>query len=514
MSFWDKVKAASAAKGTGRSMSTAGSKVSGLDTANLPLPVIKPGLRTKAVYVTKSNRGGEVISKDDMELANTDILTFREDKTPEMLRKLAVASPSISSSVDAYIRTAITESYTLVAYNMDGSFNVEATTSLQQIVKRMDVLKNYDEGFNTTRSIRSLSESLAKDLRIHGSCACELVLDEAYMPTRIQPISVTQIEFKIDSDGSEHPMQKHEDGDIDLDIPNFFYMALDLELNQLYPDSPYESAIQGVLFYHEFINDLRRAVKSAVHSRVRVTLDADSLWAHIPPEYKGDPLLEAQYFQDQIADVESVINSLRPEDALVYLDNMNVDYMTAGNNSHSQEVERLHAVIGNVIAIGTKTPATILGQSSKSSNIASTETLLFMKNVEGAVQMKLNEFYSQIFTLAVRLLGFDVIAEFKYKRIDLRPEAELAAFRSIDQSGTLELLSLGLISDAEASIRLMGRLPNPEAPMLSGTGFHNGAQTLTSNAYTNTTPTAAEQDMSSDAPKGEKGKNGGQPNVA
>ena len=59
-----------------------------------------------------------------------------------------------------------------------------------------------------------------------------------------------------------------------------------------------------------------------------------------------------------------MINSLRPEDALVYLDNMNVDYMTAGNNSHSQEVERLHAVIGNVIAIGTKTPATILGQSS------------------------------------------------------------------------------------------------------------------------------------------------------
>ena len=177
-------------------------------------------------------------------------------------------------------------------------------------------------------------------------------------------------------------------------------------------------------------------------------------------------------------------------------------------------MERLHAVIGNVIAIGTKTPATILGQSSKSSNIASTETLLFMKNVEGAVQMKLNEFYSQIFTLAVRLLGFDVIAEFKYKRIDLRPEAELAAFRSIDQSGTLELLSLGLISDAEASIRLMGRLPNPEAPMLSGTGFRNGAQTLTSNAYTNTTPTAAEQDISSDAPKGEKGKNGGQPNVA
>ena len=178
-------------------MSAAGSKVSGLDTANLPLPAIKPGLRTKAVYVTKSNRGGEVISKEDMELANTDILTFREEKTPEMLRKLAVASPSISSSVDAYIRTAITESYTLVAYNMDGSFNVEATTSLQQIVKRMDVLKNYDEGFNTTRSIRSLSESLAKDLRIHGSCACELVLDEAYMPTRIQPISVTQIEFKI-----------------------------------------------------------------------------------------------------------------------------------------------------------------------------------------------------------------------------------------------------------------------------------------------------------------------------
>lgn len=510
MGIWKKLTEALAKTSSGGTSPSKGS-TSGLDTSSLTIPDIRPGNNSQAVYATKANRGGDPLGKTDLNAANTDILSFRSgDSTTEQLRKYAILSPSISSSIDAYLRTAITESFTLVAREMDGSFSVEATKALNQIVLRMDVLKNYEDGFNTIDSIRSLSESIAKDLRLYGACSCELVLDENRLPTRIQPISVTQIEFKLDNDGREQPVQKHEDGDIDLDIPNFFYMALDRELTEIYPNSPYESAIQGVLFYHEFINDLRRAVKTAVHSRINVKLNAEDLWKRLPAEYRGNNDLESKYFQDQISQVENLVNGLRPEDALIYLDNMEVNYMTAGNNSHSQEVERLHTIIGNIISIGTKTPATILGQSSKSSNIASTETMLFMKNAEGAVQMKLNEFYSRIFTLAVRLLGYDVVAEFTYKRIDLRPDAELEAFKQMRQSNTLELLSLGIITDEEAWITLKGRLPHDGAPKLSGTGFHGSTPSgLIENPYSNTSQTAAEEGMTSDAPKGAKGKNGG-----
>ena len=86
-----------------------------------------------------------------------------------------------------------------------------------------------------------------------------------------------------------------------------------------------------------------------------------------------------------------------------------------------------------------------LGHEVGSSNVASTTTLIFMKNAQG-IQLKLNELYSRIFTLALRLHGLDVYAEFAYAPIDLRPESELEAFKSVKQSRVLELLSLGMLA--------------------------------------------------------------------
>ena len=58
-------------------------------------------------------------------------------------------------------------------------------------------------------------------------------------------------------------------------------------------------------------------------------------------------------------------------------------------------------------------------------------------------------------------MGLDVVVKFTYADIDLRPEADLAAFRQTQQMMTLEKLSLGLITDEEASLTLTGKLPPP-----------------------------------------------------
>jgi hypothetical protein len=84
--------------------------------------------------------------------------------------------------------------------------------------------------------------------------------------------------------------------------------------------------------------------------------------------------------------------------------------------------------------------------------------------------------YSRMLTMAMRIMGYDVIVEFKYADIDLRPKAEMAAFAQTNQQMVLELLSLGLVSDAEASLRLTGKLPPAGYKPLSGTMFKQGAQ--------------------------------------
>ena len=56
-------------------------------------------------------------------------------------------------------------------------------------------------------------------------------------------------------------------------------------------------------------------------------------------------------------------------------------------------------------------------------------------------------------------------------RLDLRPDAELAAYRAMNQSAELELLSLGLKEDNEVCITLTGRLPPKGYKPLAGTMF-------------------------------------------
>jgi len=136
--------------------------------------------------------------------------------------------------------------------------------------------------------------------------------------------------------------------------------------------------------------------------------------------------------------------------------------------------------------------------------MASAETLLFMKNAEGSVQKKLNEMWSRVLTLAVRLFGQDVYVEFKYDSIDLRPDSELEAYKAMRQERTLALLSLGFISDDEASLTLTGSMTPAGFKSLSGTGFHEPAP-VEAGGNPNSQTSAMNKNKKKGAPQAPKG---------
>ena len=427
-------------------------------------------------FLKSAPNPANILPRDDRRLANTDVTTFRsESDSRATIRKFVAASPDLSAAVFAYLRTGITDKYTAVAKNMDGTFNPEATATLQGVIQRMDVLGDYRDGFIGMNSIRSVSESLAKELVMYGACAGELVLDKTAMPKRIQPVSVTQIQFKADKDGTLKPIQKTSTGEIDLDQATFFYISLDQDSLDVYASSPIESAIQAVLFSEEFTNDLRRVIKKVIHPRQQVVIDEDKLRKSIPQDIINDPEQVTAFFNSVISSIEQKLSNLRPEDAIVTLDTLGISLENNGNASLSDEYTFVKETAQGRLAASTKVPAIALGYSSASSNIASTESLLFMKNANGVVTAKLNEFFSRSFTLAVRLLGYDVVVDFKYAPIDLRPEIEQESFKQTRQMRTLELLSYGFLSDEEAALELTGKLPPAGFKPLSGTLFHKSA---------------------------------------
>lgn len=474
-----------------------------------PPPRTKGKFTAYPSYLSSTSTSSDTsLSMTDRRLASTDITRInRSQGTRAFLRDFAHSSPDISAAMFSYLRVAITNGYTAVARNPDGTFNADGTQLIQQLLVRFDILPALYEGFAGMGSMRSNSESLGKEIFLYGACSLELVLGNDRLPLRLQPISTTGIEFKPKGDVLK-PIQKVGGVEISLDIPTFFYTALDMELLSAYASSPIESAIKPALFSEEFQADLARVVKRAIHPRVRVTIDEAAFRKNAPPAASNDEEAMLAYMTQTVADIEEKINNLRPEDAIVHWDSINISMDNNGNISLSKEYETLQALANSKLATGVKAPPAILGHGAGSSNIASTETLLFAKNVAGAIQYKLNEIYSRALTLAARLHGLDVYVRFDYAPIDLRPESELEAFKALKQSRFLEMLSIGMISDEVAALELTGTLPPAGAPKLSGTFFKSKSGASEGGpAEPSNSGSTLNQNLNPDTPTAVKGQN-------
>lgn len=477
-------------------------------------PIVVPKVPNKAQAApsfskrTATTRGDQTLSATDRRTANLDLLTLRNGtSTKATIRDLSAVSPDLSASVWAYQRLVVTRGFKAIARNQDGTVNPEATQLVQQLLARFNFLTDYTDGFSGMSSIHAVAEALAMELRLYGSCSMEMVLDKARLPNRLAPISTTQLTFVDDGSGYAYPVQKLNGVEVNLDVPTFFYEALDQDLLQAYSNSPLEAALQAVLADTEFTNDVRRVIKRALHPRLDATIDQELFRKSIPHEIQGDQDALKAYQANYISAVESTVNGLEPDDALVHFDSVKFDYLNNGNVTLNREYETLQGMVNSKLATGTKAPPAVLGHGSGSQNVASTETLLFMRYCEG-VQNKINSMLSRALTLGVRLFGLDAYVQFSFDRIDLRPDSELEAFKAMRQSRILEQLSIGLLSDEEAALELTGSLPPAGAPRLSGTFFKAGASdpNAQTNPYSNTGATnGGPQDQRPGTPTQTKG---------
>lgn len=456
------------------------------------------------------------ISDTTPDITNTNIVNYRYLSTKQdVLKALTYSSPDISQAVNSLLRFAIPDDYTIIAYTFDGKIDVNATHFVQALAARFDCLPPDYDGFYTQSDLRSTSESLLRQLVTYGAMSSELVLSTDRLPSFIRPISVKGLKWENKGNRAIPYIELTSGGasnKVYLDSPLFCYTSLDQDLDEAFSISPLTAAVQPVLSSEDFKNDLRRAFRKAALPRIKAIIDSEKFKESLPASIKFDEEKLATYMTSLIADLESRLNNLNPEDALVFFDILEIDHHSAGNISFHENIKEYKNLLDANIASGVKTLPSILGRG-ESQSVASTESMLYLRYVEG-MQEKLNSHYSKKFTLAARLYGFDVYCHFKYADPELRPKSELASFEAMKQSTVLERLSFGFISDEEASIELTGRLPSGDFTPLSGTQFTVN-KTAVENPYSNTsvtgegvTATKNQKDTKSDAPTGKKSASG------
>ena len=331
---------------------------------------------------------------------------------------------------------------------------------------------------------RACAESMIKCLNIAGSFGSELVLGKDGLPQMINVFSTRELKYE-ERVGKIYPYLVINGTNVYLDSPLVDIQNLDLNPESPYTFSPYTAAIQPVLSDLEFANYLRRAFRKANIPRVTAEIIMEKWLAGLPAEIKFDPVKLKAAADEIIFSIQSELNQLNPEDALVNFDSVKIQHLSAGNISSHEAAKEQREMINARVSSGTRTLPSILGRGA-SSTAASTESMLYLRHVEG-IQEKLNAAFSTHLTTGTRLLGHDVFVKFTYADPELRPKSELINFKTSKQSIILEQLSLGMISDEEASIALTGSLPSGDYKPLSGTGFRsNTSVTPAENPYSNT----------------------------
>ena len=440
-------------------------------------PKVKPRQQSYPDYITSTRPSTSILPKNDPQLANIDITqTYRFGRdTPTVIRNMVRAVPDLAGAVSAFLRVGIPERYFALARDPDGTVNDDATRLAWEILRRWAARPGYDSGFSQVDSIRSVSESLAKEGITYGAMSAELVLDKARMPYKIQPVSVSRLSFYEDNSGGTKglkPIQLVGGEEIDLDIPTFFYVALDPSLLDPYPQSPLESAIQPAIAATQFLNDMRKVMARHVYPRYKASIVWEKFKEQIPQEILQDPDRLPGYLNDVRRQVEDVINNLGVEEALIVFDFIDVTYIEGDDGDTSEKFSTLKDILDAKLATAARTLPSILGHGSESANIASTESMIFMLSANSMVRLKLQEIYSKALTLAVRLGGQDVTVEFEFDPIELRPAGEMAAFKAMEHERIYKMWSIGLMSDMEASIRLTGAPPPKGFKPKSGTEFY------------------------------------------
>lgn len=360
----------------------------------------------------------------------------------------------------------------------------EGQALLTSVLTRLNTVNDYSVGFDDKVGIERSLEVMINDVVTTGGVGLELVMDKSRMPERLATFPYDSIIWRQGS-GHRYPVQQGTGEEVELNHPNIFVSDFHRFVNEVYASPMFEAAIREGRAYEQFIEDMRRVVKQAGHGRLVITLDYARIKEVAPEELKAPDKVQelGEWMESVRSNVEEVATDLRPEEAFVTYDVAKADILKT-EGEKSDYVSLMNAMSGN-LATALKSNPSILGlRIEGSQSLSNTESLIFIKTAN-AIRRPVEEVMSRALTLACRLYGSDVYVKFKFDSINLRPDDELAAFKSMNLDRDLTLLSLGFITDLEFSVRQgLGTLPEGFEP-LSGTQFHKKSPVDASKASPN-----------------------------
>lgn len=396
------------------------------------------------------------------------------DDSRALLKSLFKADPDVSGAVNAYIAIADVAPWWICRDSMgvisrEGHFAVEQT--LLALTTRFDYTK--PSGFQLKQGLRTIFNDFRYMLLLRGGIAAELVLSKTLLPSELRQVDLAGIQWKETAPGVYKPQQpvQGQNDPINLDIPNFFVSFFRRDPTEIYPTPFFTAAINTIAARQQVINDLYRIMRVTGYPRLEISVLEKVLRENAPAPEQADPNLMRVWLTARLTEIRSAVAGLRADDIFVHTDAVETKITNGDTAGMEMDISAVIETLNAQNQAATKTVATVLGRGESGVNTASVESRIFALSAE-QLNIPIADLLSQSLTLAIRLQGVDAYVEFGFERIELRPDLELEAQKTLRQARLFEQLSYGVIADDDFHLEMFNKIRPDNVPELSGTGFY------------------------------------------
>lgn len=431
----------------------------------------------------------------------SDIFTNRVSQDArELIKDLVKYDSDVSATLHAYLTVADTVPRFYV-YDQNGELDYNGQKQLEQLVGGMTRRADYTTGFAFSKSLRQIAEDFRYSVLLRGSISAELIFNKLLVPSEIRQIDTATLEWFETAAGIYKPQQRAPGASlpISLDIATFFVKHYRQNPNEIYSESIFVSAINTIAARQQVINDLYRIMQKTGYPRMDVKVIEEVIRKNAPSDVAKNPQTLASWIEGEISSISGQITGLRPDSVFVHTDSIEASIINQAGPGKAFDVTAIIDVLNAQNQGALKTVATFIGRGETGVNTASVEARVFSMAAD-SLNGPIADIFSDMFTLALRMTGYQGYVTCTFDKAELRPDTELEPMRVIKQTRMLELLSLGLIDDNQFHMEMFGRTRPESAPELSATGF------ATKSAGVNTDSISPNQDSlgRSLAPSGSK----------
>lgn len=461
-------------------------------TGNKLFSFILPTKKAKAggTSVTDTYKAGnnEVLSAPNYYEHLSDIYTSRHSSnSQQLLKDLFKTDPDCSAAVNAYLTMSDTD-LTYIVRDANGELSQDGTRQLFSIIDLITRRQDYTLGYQYKSSLNELRANLKYMLLLRGSIGVELVVDKLMQPSELRNVDMYYVKWYEKKPGEYKPqLETTESGEkISLDIPTFFTSTFRRDPTTPYTYSFFVSSINTIAARQQVINDLYRIMKVTGFPRIDITVMEEVAMRNVPAKIKDDPAKIKEWVSSIVSRAANIFASTAADQPVAHTDSIQTKILNEKAAGVSLQISEVVETLNAQNQASLKSVSSVLGRGSSGVNTASVEAQVFAKNAE-QINKPIDYILSEALTLAMRLQGFDGSVEIQSRPVELKPEIELEAQKTMRQSRLLEELSLGTISDEEYHIMNNGRIPLWNYPKLSGTGFR-AQQVNTSDVSSNSDP--------------------------